>query len=311
MAIPTYELIMLPLLKLGVDGGDHRLRDTIEKLAEEFHLTLEERTELLPSGGPKFNNRVAWARTALKKAGLLDAPQRAFFRITERGREVLLSDVQSITDKYLLRFPEYCEYKGLNEKQLGPSSSPSPYPLKSTETETPRERLESSYSELSRFQERDLLSKVKGSSPSFFEMLVVKLLVKMGYGGSLLDAGSAIGRSGDGGIDGIIKEDELGLDMIYIQAKRYTTANVPAADVRDFVGALVGMRARKGVLFTTSGFSDDARRYAQTIEGKTLVLIDGNALASLMLKYEIGFTVTDTYKVGRIDEDYFDEEDSS
>jgi len=300
---------MLPLLKLGMDGKDHRLRDAIEILANDLNLTAEERNELLPSGQQaRFDNRVGWARTALKKAGLLDAPKRSFFRITDRGRSTVLSGVDAIGDKYLSQFPEYLEYRGLNEKGHSVKQSTAVQPAQASEIDTPRERLEAAYSELNKVQASDLLSKVKATRPGFFETLVVQLLVKMGYGGSLLDAGSAIGGSGDGGVDGVIKEDELGLDMIYVQAKRYTTANVPAGDVRDFVGALVGKRARKGVLLTTSGFGDDARRYAQTIEGKTLVLIDGEMLAKLMLKYEVGFTVTDTYKVGRIDEDYFDDD---
>jgi restriction system protein len=300
--------LLLPLLKLTTDGDEHPLRDITEMLAAEFHLTADERAELLPSGQQRFVNRVGWARTALKKAGLLEAPRRACVCITNRGREVLVSGIEHLSDKYLMRFPEYLEYKGMNGVR-SPSAPPLLVPKPEEESAaTPQERLEQAYTELSAAFAQDVLAKVKSCSPSFFERLVVDLLVKMGYGGSRRDAGSAVGRSGDGGIDGVIKEDELGLDMIYLQAKRYTTANVPIGDVRDFVGALVGKRARKGVFITTSGFQEDARRYAQTIEGKTLVLIDGITLAHLMLKHELGFSVTDTYKIGRIDEDYFDEE---
>jgi restriction system protein len=180
---------MLPLLKLGTDGKDHRLHDAIETLANDFQLTAEERNELLPSGlQARFDNRVGWARTALKKAGLLDAPKRSFFRITDRGRSTILSGVDAIGDKYLSQFPEYLEYKGLNDKGL-PVKQSTAVQLKASEVDTPRERLEAAYSELNKVQASDLLSKVKATSPSFFEKLVVQLLVKMGYGGSLLDAG--------------------------------------------------------------------------------------------------------------------------
>jgi len=306
--MPTYEDLLLPILKLTADGSEHHLRDLTENLAAQFHLTADELAEVLSSGQPRFANRMGWARTALKKAGLLESPRRAYFRITDRGREVLSSGVERISDKYLMRFPEYLEYKGMNGN--GAALTPSLLASTSEITATPQERLEQAYTELSEALAQDILAKVKSCTPSFFEHLVVELLVKMGYGGSRRDAGSAVGRSGDDGIDGVIKEDELGLDMIYLQAKRYTTANVPIGDVRDFVGALVGKRARKGVFITTSGFHDDARRYAQTVEGKTLVLIDGRTLAHLMLKHELGFSITETYRVGRIDEDYFDEETS-
>ncbi|HEV3155772.1 MAG TPA: restriction endonuclease [Candidatus Baltobacteraceae bacterium] len=304
--MPTYEDLLLPILKLIADGSEHRMHDLSEILAAQFHLTADDRAELLSGGQPRFINRMGWARTALKKACLLESPRRACVQITARGRELLSSGIEILSDKYLLRFPEYLEYKGM----AGDGSPSATLHLASTPetTATPQERLEQAYTELSEALAQDILAKVKSCSPSFFEQLVVDLLVKMGYGGSRRDAGSAVGRSGDGGIDGVIKEDELGLDMIYLQAKRYTTANVPSGDVRDFVGALVGKRARKGVFLTTSGFQEDARLQAQDFDGRSLVLIDGKMLAHLMLKYEIGFSITNTYKVGRIDEDYFEEE---
>jgi restriction system protein len=202
-----------------------------------------------------------------------------------------------------LQFPEYLEYKGQGSRKAEPSESLGGQ-------QDPRERLEDAYEEIRRASAQDILTKVKGCSPEFFERLIVALLVKMKYGGSSRDAGQSVGKSGDGGIDGVIKEDVLGLDTIYLQAKRYESANVPIGAVRDFVGALVGKRARKGVLITTSGFGDEARRFAQTIEGKTLVLIDGVTLADLMLEHELGFTVTDEYKIGRIDDSYFEDETS-
>ncbi len=308
--MPTYEDILLPLLKLTQDGHEHRVRDLADTLASQFLLTEEERAELLSSGQPRFENRIGWARSALKQAGLIESPRRAYVCITNRGREVLASGVAAISDKYLMRFPEYLAYKGIGGNGNAGTNGITHLPITSTPAAvaTPQERLEEAYADIQKTFADDILAKAKECSPAFFERLVVELLVKMGYGGSLHDAaGSITGRSGDGGIDGIIKEDELGLDMIYLQAKRYTTANVPIGEVRDFVGALVGKRARKGVFITTSGFQEEARRYAQTIEGKTLVLIDGVMLAKLMLKHELGFSVTDTYKIGRIDEDYFEQ----
>jgi len=311
MAIPTHEEIRLPLLRLAADGNEHRTRDFFAVLAEQFHLPPEERNEKLKSGEGKFANRVRWAGSNLRMAGLLEAPQRAFIRITERGRGVLDSGTPMITAKSLLEFPEYRAWRGMDESK---PSSPSLVLARTetTTTTTPLERIEEARSELDATAARDILAKVKNSPPAFFERLVVDLLVKMGYGGSQSDAvGSVVGRSGDGGIDGIIKQDELGLDLIYLQAKRYTTANVPVGDIRDFVGALVNKRARKGVFITTSNFQKDARDSAHNIEGKTLVLIDGTQLAQLMIKHELGFSVKNTFKVGKIDEDYFDEDITS
>ena len=304
MAIPTYEDLMLPLLQSTRDGVDYALSDLIVSLAQKFTLSAEDIAELLPSGKqPRFANRVGWARTALKKAGLLESPRRGIVHITQRGLDVLSEGPAQITDKYLLRFPDYLEYKGVVSAAVAaPDAS-----LSSGSHQDPRERLESAYIELRTAAAQDILAKVKSCTPEFFENLVVELLVKMGYGGSPRDAGQAVGKSGDGGVDGIIKEDELGLDMIYLQAKRYEAANVPIGAVRDFVGALVGKRARKGVLITTSGFGDEAKKFVHTIEGKTLVLIDGVMLANLMLRHRVGFSVTQTYEIGGIDESYFEE----
>ncbi|HTD36550.1 MAG TPA: restriction endonuclease [Candidatus Limnocylindrales bacterium] len=304
MAVPDYQSIMLPLMHFLSDGGEHSMRDLTEHLAQFFRLTETEREDLLPSGKQRrFDNRVGWARTALKKAGLLEIPREAYVRISPRGRELLAERPEKITDKLLMRYPEYLQYKGFDSQQNAEATS-------QTGAEpgaSPKERLEFAFGELQRTLLGDILEKVKASTPAFFETLVVDLLSAMGYGGSRRDAARALGRSGDGGIDGEIKEDPLGLDMIYIQAKRYTTGNVPAAAVRDFVGALVGKNARKGVFITTSGFAADALKFADRVEGKRLVLIDGTTLAKLMVENGVGVAITDTLKIGKIDEDYFDQ----
>ena len=313
MAIPTYEQLMLPLLQLSADGAEHSIREAVEVLANKFQLSTEDRNELLASGREtRFANRMGWARTALKKAGLVDATRTSHFRITDRGRALLSEKPETLSDKFLRRYPEYVEYVTSSSGKSSPTSS-------STSTETPTlasatpplERLADAYSQLRQEAEEQLLAKVKTATPEFFERLVIELLSKMGYGGSFRDAAQAIGRSGDGGVDGLIKEDILGLDMIYVQAKRYTTNNVPAGDVRDFVGALVGKKARKGVFFTSSGFSADAITYVEKVEGKTVVFVDGRQLVSLMIEHGVGTSIKETYAIPRVDDDYFEGSDAS
>lgn len=223
MAIPTYEELMLPILESTADAHDYAMSDLIVSMAQKFNLSPDEIAELLPSGKqPRFANCMGWARTALKKAGLLESPRRGIVRTTKRGLDVLKEHPPQITDKYLLQFPEYLEYKGVVSAAVAtPESSLSAGPQ-----QDPRERLEAAYIELRTAAAQDILAKVKGCTPEFFEHLVVELLVKMGYGGSPRDAGQAVGKSGDGGVDGIIKEDELGLDMIYLQAKRSDTTSL-------------------------------------------------------------------------------------
>ena len=229
-----------------------------------------ERTELLPTGKQtRFANRIGWARTNLKKAGLLDATRSSHFRITARGVELLAEKPDALTDKFLRRYPEYVEYLTPSSDKSVPSQSPGQgAPSDLVSAISPLERLADAYAQLRQDAEEQLLAKVKAGTPEFFERLVIDLLQKMRYGGSFRDAAQALGRSGDGGVDGLIKEDVLGLDTIYVQAKRYTTNNIPAGDVRDFVGAHVGKKARKGVFFTTSGFSPDALKYVEKAEGR-------------------------------------------
>lgn len=301
MSIPDYQTLMLPLLKLLVDKQEHSLRETIEALAEEFGLTEPERKELLPSGQqPVFDNRVGWARTYMKKAGLLETTRRGYFRITDRGLEVLKQNPPIINDAFLMQFPEFVKFKNKRDK-----------PFKQTDQneliqKTPKELLEYGYQSIRDNLAQELLNQVKNSSPDFFEKLVVELLVKMGYGGSIKDAGEAIGKSGDEGIDGIIKEDRLGLDIIYIQAKRWNSS-VGRDEIQKFVGALEGKRARKGVFITTSTFTDKAIKYVQQINTK-VILIDGESLAQYMIDFDVGVSRESVYEVKKIDTDYFSDD---
>jgi len=303
LAVPDYQSIMLPLLKIAGDGKDRTLTDAIEELATQFRLSENDRKEMLPSGmQPRFDNRVGWAKTYLGKAGLLESSGRGRFRITARGQHLLLEHPQRITAKSLERFPEYLEFKKSTRASAG---APSQSKLVDDEKpiQTPEELLEASYQNLRLQLAQDILHHVSRCSPKFFEKLVVDLLLAMGYGGSRLDAGQAVGRSNDGGIDGIIKEDKLGLDVVYIQAKRWE-AQVGRPIVQAFVGSLEGQRARKGVLLTTSKFSNDARDYAERTE-KRIVLIDGEQLAQLMIDHGVGVAEVASFTVKKIDSDYF------
>ena len=297
MTIPDYQSIMLPLLELAADGREHSLRETIETLSSLLGLSEEERKELLPSGRqPTFDNRVGWARTYMKKAGLLESTKRGYFRITERGMDVLDKQPSQIDNAYLRQFPEFVEFQ--TPKQKEEETRP-----KLDDSTTPEEEIESAYQKLKDDLSTELLEIVKGCSAAFFEQLVVDLLVAMGYGGTRKDAGQAIGRSGDGGIDGIIKEDRLGLDIVYLQAKKWDTT-VGRPEIQKFAGALQGQRARRGVFITTSNFSTAARDYVSRIDSK-IVLIDGETLAQLMLDFDLGVTTVATYRLKRVDSDYF------
>jgi restriction system protein len=303
MAIPDYQSIMLPFLKFAGDGEEHSLRETIEVLADEFELTDEERTQLLPSGQQTtFDNRVGWARTYLKKAGLLKSTRRGYYQISDRGKEVLEENPPEINNAYLKQFPAFVEFTRPKQRE-GEGSVEE----EGKDTRTPEEEIEAAYQTVRQGLVVELLQTIKEHSPVFFERLVIDLLVKMGYGGTRKDAGEAIGRSGDGGIDGIIKEDRLGLDIVYIQAKRWDDATVGRPEIQKFAGALQGQRARKGIFITTSTFSEAAQEYVSRIDSK-IVLIDGETLAQLMIDYNIGVAPVASYELKRIDSDYFTEE---
>lgn len=305
MAIPTYKDCMLPFLEQLKDGNERPIRELGEVLAAHFALSPAERAELLPSGQTGiFVNRVGWARTYLKKAALIDSPRRGVFKITQRGLSVLADGVKSLDSKYLARFPEFQEFQRASQSQVVDSSMVLPLSEAGTET-TPEEAIESAYQGLRQQLSQELLTKILTCTPTFFEYLVVELLVKMGYGGSRKDAGERIGQTGDGGIDGIIKEDRLGLDTIFIQAKRWQ-GSVGRPEIQKFVGALQGQRARKGVFITTSTYTADATAYAGQIDTK-VVLIDGQKLAGLMIDFDVGVSVAASYTVKRIDSDYFEE----
>lgn len=302
MQIPDYQTIMLPLLEVLSDGKIYTTRELIEALSVKFRLGDEERKELLPSGQqPIFDNRVGWARTYLKKAGLVESDKRGPQKISAKGLEVLKKKPSRIDVAYLEQFPEFIEFRTIKNAVGDESES-----IEQRANKTPEELLESNFTSIQADLAHDLLDKIKNCTPEFFEKLVVDLVVAMGYGGSRLDAGKAVGKSGDGGIDGIIKEDRLGLDTIYIQAKRWE-ASVPLKEVRDFTGALLAKGAHKGIFVTTSQFSKDAYEHANSVKQPKIVLIDGSALVSLMIELGIGVSAQKTYKISKIDSDYFEE----
>lgn len=306
MSIPDFQTVMLPVLRFAADGNEHTPRAAMEYLANEFGLTDADRRQLLPSGQQStFDNRVHWAIFHLKHAMLLQGSRRGYFRITQRGQQTLVSGIQRVDLRYLAQFPEWVEFRAEGRKHAQNGAIPVEQ-VEDTVQHTPAELLEDSYQRLRRELVDELLDQVKNSSPTFFERLVVALLVKMGYGGSLKDAGEAIGRSGDGGIDGIIKEDPLGLDIIHVQAKRWDKT-VGRPDIQQFAGALQGRRARKGVFLTTSDFSREARDYVANIESK-IVLIDGEQLATLMIEHDVGVSPVASYVLKKVDSDYFSEE---
>ncbi len=301
MPVPDYQTFMLPLLQLASDQKEHALGEAYDTLATQFGLTESERVDMLPSGKQsRFENRVGWARTYLKKAGLIDSVGRGKFRITPRGLDVLKSKPTGLTREFLAQFSEFREF------QARQNAKPENGEEISEHESTPDEVLDSAYQVLRRTLAQDLLERIKSSSPRFFERVVVDLLLAMGYGGSGFDAGKIVGKSGDGGIDGIINEDKLGLDSIYIQAKRWS-GTVGRPTVQEFAGSLAGQKARKGVLITTSQFSSEARDYTERLEMR-IVLIDGEQLAQLMIDHGVGVADKQIYAIKRIDEDYFVEE---
>lgn len=307
MSVPDYQSLMLPLLRYAAQKEKEiTTSEAVEALARELNLTEEDLKETLPSGTQStLVNRVGWAATYMKKAGLLMATRRGYYRITDRGKDLLEEKPGAINVKLLQRYPEFLEFQQLEGTRASRKRDDkiSPGPLNATPSEALEEAYESIRDELS----NELLNKIKKVSPSFFERIVVELLVKMGYGGTRADAGRAIGKTGDGGIDGIIKEDKLGLDVVYIQAKKWDKNNVGRPELMQFVGALQAQKANKGVFITTSQFTDEARRYISQI-GSKIVLIDGQQLVSLMIDHDLGVTTVSLYPVKKIDNDYFEED---
>jgi restriction system protein len=303
MSIPDYQSLMLPLLKQTSDRQEHSFPSLVDALASEYKLTEAERRGLLPSGGQfVFANRAGWARTYMKKAGLLSAPKRGVVQITDRGLQVLKENPKHLDNKVLRQFPEFLEFQSL--KAEGAKEA---HEATVAEQLDPQENIEAGYLRIRKQLADDLLTRIKECSPDFFEQLVVDLLLKMGYGGSRLDAGKAFKKSRDGGVDGVIKEDKLGLDEVFVQAKRWDEGQVGSKDIQAFVGALHGKKARKGVFITTSGFSKPAEEYAQNIQDK-VILINGPKLADLLIEHSVGVSTVAAYEIKKIDSDYFTEE---
>jgi restriction system protein len=300
---------MLPLLKVAADGQEHRFGDAIGRLADEFNLTEDERKQPLPSGPqPVFSNRVGWAKTYLVQAGLLEATKRAHFKITNRGQKILAEPPMRIDNDYLSRFPEYVQFRERGRNTNGEESVNANKNTLPISVETPDEIIRSTTKQIESALRKELLSRVLASPPAFFENLIVKLLRGMGYGGSREDAGRAVGRSGDGGIDGVIDQDALGLDRVYIQAKRYALDNpVGEPDIRAFSGSIGAAKANKGVFVTTSYFTEPAQRFVERAP-HTIVLIDGEHLATLMIRHNVGARSAETLYLKKVDEDFFSDE---
>jgi restriction system protein len=305
--IPDFQTLMRPIISFHQDGADHRRRDLVEHLANEFNLSQEERAELLPSGSQRrFENRIAWALTHLTHAGLLTRPARGVTRITERGQRVFGEQLQRIDLGVLNRFEEYRKFRSPSDDE---NSTDRVSPVRDSDT-SPEEAMEVASAELRDTLAGDLLEKLVTASPDFFEQVVVDLLIAMGYGGSKREAGERLGQSGDMGIDGVIREDALGLDAIYLQAKRWDpSSTVGRPDIQAFVGALHGARASKGVFLTTAKFSREAAEYAASVSPR-VVLIDGHELTRLMIDHGVGVLNRTAYVVKRLDEEYFLEGDA-
>ncbi|MDQ7841526.1 MAG: restriction endonuclease [bacterium] len=302
MGVPDFQSLMLPLLRVAADGKEHSLAEARDLLSEEFELSSADRDELLPSGRQsRFGNRVAWAKVYLQQAGLLLLPRRGHFQISDRGREILKTPPERIDIKFLERYPEFAEFR----TRRGEGGKESQAPPTETDLETPEEALETAHLKTRAGLVSEVLGRVKAGSDKFFERLVVELLLRMGYGSSRSDAGQAVGKPGDEGIDGIISQDRLGLEVVYLQAKRWD-GTVGRPEIQKFVGALHGKRAKKGVFITTGAFTADAAAYVEHIDPK-VVLIDGRRLAELMIDFDVGVTTARTYHVKRVDSDYFDE----
>jgi restriction system protein len=303
MAIPNYETIMLPMLEHIQDGATYPFGEVVDAMAEHFAISSEEQQVTTATGNPLFRGRVGWAKTYLKQAQLLDSPQRAHVKITPRGLQVLAGQPARIDGKVLRQFTEFTNFQ---KRSRSTAATTSVSPELPTSQATPEETLEHAFEELNRALAQELLSQVQSCTPRFFEKLVVDLLVAMGYGGSFADAAQVVGKSGDGGIDGIIKEDKLGLDAIYVQAKKWdSSSSMSRPDIQSFVGALEGHHASKGVFITTARFSEQARDYARGVRSK-VVLIDGEQLARFMIEHNVGVSTRTTYEIKKLDSDYFE-----
>ena len=311
MALPTYEDVMLPVLQILEASGPRHRRELVAAVSDALHLSEAERQRTLPSGkATVIVSRVGWALAYLKQARVVESPSRGVYRLTDRGKGILASTPARIDGKFLSQFPEFLDFlqraRTAIAEKAGADEPPAQGVIETaSDSASPEEALDSAYGRLRTGLEEELLEAVKAASPVFFEQLVIDLLVKMGYGGNRTDAARAVGRAGDGGIDGVIDEDRLGLDVIYVQAKRWDGA-VGRPEIQKFAGALQGQRARKGIFITTSNFTREAEDYAQRIENR-IILVDGRRLARLMFDFDVGATPRSTYTVKQLDSDYFEE----
>ncbi len=304
MAIPDFQTLMLPVLKAS-SGGEVRISDVVTLLGQQLALSEEEKSELLPSGKQsKFANRVNWAKSYLGKAGLVTLTKRGCFEISELGKSVLASPPPIVNSKFLESFPRFIEFKVSAESGDLTDQAPKP-DLEHLKNLTPDEIIRSASNELDQALSSELLGKILTAPPDFFERLVVQLLIAMGYGGTAIEAGKALGKSGDGGVDGVIDQDALGLDRIYVQAKRYTQSKVSSGEIRDFFGSLDRFKASKGLFVTTASFSPAAKETADLLS-KRIVLIDGHQLTRLMIRFDIGCRVEEIIHIKKLDEDFFD-----
>ncbi|MBF0103730.1 MAG: restriction endonuclease [Deltaproteobacteria bacterium] len=299
MTVPDYQTLMLPVLEILSDQKIYHHTDLVDRICDVFKLTDKERRELLPSGNQTYIlNRVGWARSYLKQAGLLHQPERGKIQITPRGIELLKNKPTRIDNKFLMKFDEFQEFRNRSHKNR--DNTPT-----LDDTKTPQEHLENAYQVLNSELSQDILNRIKDLRPQFFEKLVVDLMIAMGYGGAESDSGQVTALTGDEGIDGIIKEDKLGLDVIYLQAKRWENP-VSRPEIQKFVGALTGKRAKKGVFITTSRFTSEAIEYAKNLDCK-VILIDGDRLADLMIRFNVGVQTDKVCEIKKTDEDYFEE----
>jgi len=303
--LPDYQFFMLPILEYLSDGQDRSMKDIRDHLAAGYAISTELREAFLPSGTQRiFDSRVAWAKTYITQAGLVESPKRGVVHITARGKDLLLQHPQHVDLALLERFPEFIAFRNKARKT---DETIVPAESSSVSTATPEEQLDTAFQTIRIDLVSELLDRLKTCDPTFFERLVVELLLKMGYGKNLAEAGKAIGRSGDEGIDGVISEDKLGLDSVYLQAKRWA-GSVGRPEIHKFVGALHGKGARKGVFLTTGTFTAEAKEYAARLLDLRVVLIDGPALADYMIDYGLGVTTRTVYEIKRIDSDWFDGE---
>ncbi len=303
MAVPGFQEFFLPMLELAGDGKEHSMTNAREQLAERFALTEADCAEMLPSGRQtRFANRIAWTKVHLAKAGLLETPKRGWFTITDRGRSVLNAPPDRLDLAFLMRFQEFREFRG----EHGDEPDATEHIAADAANDTPLERLEQAYEQMRSTLAAELLSRLKASDPRFFESVVIRLLRRMGYGGPTDPADDNRSAGADEGIDGVINEDELGLDVIYLQAKRWENV-VGRPEIHRFVGALHGQRARKGIFITTSHFSREALEYVRRIDPR-VILIDGETLVRLMIDHNLGVSIESSYEIKRIDSDFFSEE---